>query len=67
MIDLDIVLWNGGRWHSRDLTIPHPAFRVREFVLAPAMAIARTWRDPVSGLTLAHLAARLTRRRATPR
>ena len=62
-LDLDIVLWSGGAWTSPGLTIPHPAFRARGFVLAPALAIARTWRDPLSGLTIAHLAARLRRPR----
>ncbi len=67
VLDLDIVLWSGGNWQARSLTIPHPAFRTREFVLVPARIVARTWRDPVTGLTIGHLAARLTRRRATPR
>ena len=62
-LDLDIVLWSGGAWTSPGLTIPHPAFRARGFVLAPALTIARTWRDPLSGLTIAHLAARLRRPR----
>lgn len=60
-LDLDIVLWSGGAWTSPGLTIPHPAFRTRGFVLAPALAIARDWRDPLTGLTIAHLAARLRR------
>jgi 2-amino-4-hydroxy-6-hydroxymethyldihydropteridine diphosphokinase len=67
VLDLDIVLWSGGAWQARTLTIPHMAFRQREFVLIPALKLARNWRDPRTGLTIAHLAARLTRRRATPR
>lgn len=66
-IDLDIVLWSGGRWRSRALTIPHRAFRVRDFVLTPAAALAPDWRDPVTGLTLRQLRTRLTRARAIPR
>ncbi|KQN89708.1 7,8-dihydro-6-hydroxymethylpterin-pyrophosphokinase [Sphingomonas sp. Leaf231] len=66
VIDLDIVLWSGGAWRSATLTIPHPAFRVRAFVLTPASAIAPRWRDPQSGLTLRQLHARLTRSRAAP-
>jgi 2-amino-4-hydroxy-6-hydroxymethyldihydropteridine diphosphokinase len=61
VLDLDIVLWSGGCWTSEHLTVPHPRFRDRPFVLAPAATIAPRWRDPVSGLTLRHLAARLTR------
>lgn len=57
-LDLDIVLWNGGAWHSPGLTIPHPAFRERDFVLAPAAQIAPHWRDPVSGRTVRQLARR---------
>ena len=60
-LDLDIVLWSRGAWTSPDLTIPHPAYRARAFVLSPALAIARNWRDPLTGLSIAHLAARLRR------
>ncbi|MDP3675708.1 MAG: 2-amino-4-hydroxy-6-hydroxymethyldihydropteridine diphosphokinase [Novosphingobium sp.] len=60
-LDLDIVLWSAGSWASPGLFVPHPAFRERNFVLGPALAIARTWRDPLTCLTIAHLAARLRR------
>lgn len=58
VLDLDIVLWNGGAWSEPGLTVPHIAFRERRFVLDPAAAIAPLWRDPVTGLTLRQLAAR---------
>ena len=61
VLDLDIVLWSGGAWGSSQLTIPHPAFRMRRFVLQPAAAIAPHWRDPITGLTLRQLLARLKR------
>jgi 2-amino-4-hydroxy-6-hydroxymethyldihydropteridine diphosphokinase len=67
VLDLDLVLWSGGCWAGPGLTVPHPEFRHRGFVLGPASAIAADWRDPVTGLTLAHLAARLTRSRPLPR
>lgn len=67
VLDLDIVLWSGGAWSSPDLTVPHPAFRSRAFVLAPAAAIAPRWRDPLTGLTVRHLLTRLTRPRPAPR
>ena len=67
VLDLDIVLWSGGVWSSPGLTVPHPEFRERSFVLIPAKAIAGTWRDPVTGLSLRHLQARLTRPRPAPR
>ena len=65
VIDLDIVLWSGGAWWSRDLTIPHAAFRERDFVLVPLLRVAPEWRDPIGGLTVRQLRARL--RRAQPR
>lgn len=59
VLDLDIVLWSGGCWVSArgasGLTIPHPLFRTRDFVLRPAAAIAPHWRDPASGRTLRQL------------
>lgn len=67
VIDLDLVLWSGGAWRSPDLTIPHPAFRSRDFVLRPLLALAPAWRDPVTGLTVRQLATRLTRNRPVPR
>ena len=67
VIDLDIVLWSGGAWSSAGLTVPHREFRNRDFVLAPMLQVAPGWRDPISGLTMRHLAARLTRRPPTLR
>ena len=67
VIDLDIVLWSGGLVSEPRLQVPHPLFRTRDFVLGPAAAIAPHWRDPLTGLSLAHLHARLTRRRPLPR
>jgi 2-amino-4-hydroxy-6-hydroxymethyldihydropteridine diphosphokinase len=63
VIDLDIVAWSGGIWSSSKLTIPHPEFRKRGFVLGPLCQIARDWRDPVTHLTAGHLLARLDRER----
>ncbi len=71
VLDLDIVLWSGGRWASPGLTLPHRAFRERLFVLGPAAEIAPHWRDPAPGRTRGHtlrqLAARLTRPGRLPR
>lgn len=62
-LDLDIILWSGGSWHSPSplLIVPHPAYRTRDFVLRPALAIAPHWRDPLTGLTIAQLHHRATR------
>ena len=66
-LDLDVVLWRGGVWATPGLTIPHPQFRARDFVLGPARQIAPDWRDPLTGLTVAQLHARLTRPRPLPK
>jgi 2-amino-4-hydroxy-6-hydroxymethyldihydropteridine diphosphokinase len=58
VLDLDIVLWDGGAWSSPGLTIPHVAFRERPFVLRPALAVAADWRDPLTCLTVRQLARR---------
>jgi 2-amino-4-hydroxy-6-hydroxymethyldihydropteridine diphosphokinase len=61
VLDLDIVLWSGGKFRSRGLSIPHPALGKRSFVLQPLSAIAPSWR--VTGaLAARHLAHRLARR-----
>lgn len=66
VIDLDIIGWSGGAWASPGLAIPHAAFRQRAFVLDPLAALAPRWRDPLTGLTVRQLRARLTRRRPLP-
>jgi 2-amino-4-hydroxy-6-hydroxymethyldihydropteridine diphosphokinase len=63
VLDCDIVLWSGGVWSAHALTVPHPAYRARRFVLGPATAIAADWRDPITGLSLRQINARLTRPR----
>ena len=61
VLDLDLILWSGGPFRSRRLTIPHPALQERNFVLGPLAAIAPDW--PVIGaMTARQLAARLSRR-----
>ena len=57
-LDLDLLLWSGGRVNSRRLTVPHRLLRGRDFVLGPLSAIAARWRDPVTGFSIAQLAAR---------
>ncbi|XOU69617.1 2-amino-4-hydroxy-6-hydroxymethyldihydropteridine diphosphokinase [Sphingomonas sp. VDB2] len=58
-VDIDIILWSGGPWRSRTLTIPHAAYRTRAFVLTPLLAVAPDWRDPHLAMTVRHLHARL--------
>ena len=62
VLDLDLVVWSGGRFRSRGLTIPHSRLSDREFVLGPLAAIAPAW--PIVGeLTAPHLLSRLGKRR----
>jgi 2-amino-4-hydroxy-6-hydroxymethyldihydropteridine diphosphokinase len=65
-LDLDIIGWSGGIHASPGLSIPHPHFRERRFVLAPLTQIAADWRDPVTRLTARQLLARLDRKRPRP-
>jgi len=46
VIDLDILLWSGGRWREPGLTVPHVALASRAFVLGPLARIAPDWRVP---------------------
>jgi 2-amino-4-hydroxy-6-hydroxymethyldihydropteridine diphosphokinase len=61
VLDIDLVLWSGGTFAAPNLAVPHRLFRTRAFVLDPAVRIAPRWRDPVTGLTVRQLHARLTR------
>ena len=58
-IDLDILLYGDLVLASPDLTIPHPRLRERRFVLAPLAQIAPDAIDPVTGLAVRALLARL--------
>ena len=58
VLDLDILAWDGGRFRSRRLTIPHAALERRAFMLLPLSQVAPDWR--LRGpLTARHLAHRL--------
>ncbi len=58
-LDLDLVLFGSLVLDDLDLVIPHPRFRERRFVLEPLSEVAGEWLDPVTGLTVAELLARL--------
>ncbi len=64
VLDLDIILWSGGRWSSPTLAIPHMQWRHRRFVTDPLAQIAPDWSDPLDRRTVRHIAYRL--RRAQP-
>lgn len=57
VIDLDIILWGDTMLKSERLTLPHTDFRRRAFVLAPLAEIAPDAVDPVTGRTIAEMAA----------
>jgi 2-amino-4-hydroxy-6-hydroxymethyldihydropteridine diphosphokinase len=66
VIDIDLVLWSGGAWVEPGLVVPHPAYRERDFVLRPLVAVAPGWRDPVGGRTPRQLLALVDRRAPRP-
>ena len=54
-IDLDLILYGNELIQTPGLTVPHPRFRERRFVLEPLAEIAPEWVDPVTGKTIAEL------------
>ena len=48
-IDLDIIFYGSLILDESGITIPHPKFRQREFVLKPLNEIAPSFKDPVTG------------------
>jgi 2-amino-4-hydroxy-6-hydroxymethyldihydropteridine diphosphokinase len=59
IVDLDILFYGALVLDTPDLTLPHPRLRERRFVLEPLAAIAPDLVDPVTGLTVGELLARL--------
>jgi len=54
-LDLDLILLGSMVVSEPGLTVPHPRFRERGFVLGPLSEIAPDLVDPVSGRTIADL------------
>ncbi len=54
-LDLDIILYGDLVTDTPWLTLPHPRFRERRFVLEPLARIAPWVRDPITGLTMQEL------------
>ena len=59
-LDLDLILYGQLIINESKLTVPHPRFRKRFFVLEPLAAIAPDWVDPVTGLTINELRLKLS-------
>jgi 2-amino-4-hydroxy-6-hydroxymethyldihydropteridine diphosphokinase len=54
-LDIDIIFYGRDVIRKPGLTIPHPAFYGRRFVLAPLAEIAPEFVDPLSGKTIRQL------------
>ncbi|GAC1300535.1 MAG: hypothetical protein NVSMB14_10890 [Isosphaeraceae bacterium] len=61
-LDIDILLFGDQLVEYQNLIVPHPRMRIRRFVLAPLAEIAGEIVDPLSGLTIVELLARLDRK-----
>jgi 2-amino-4-hydroxy-6-hydroxymethyldihydropteridine diphosphokinase len=58
-LDLDLILYDELTLNTVALTLPHPRFRDRLFVVGPLASLAPDARDPVTGLTMGRLLERL--------
>ena len=58
-LDLDLILYGNLVLDEPGLTVPHPRFRQRRFVLAPMAEVAPDMIDPVTGRTVRDLEAAL--------
>jgi 2-amino-4-hydroxy-6-hydroxymethyldihydropteridine diphosphokinase len=54
-LDIDIIFYGSEIIRETGLTVPHPEFANRRFVLAPLAEIAPQFRDPVSRKTVRDL------------
>jgi 2-amino-4-hydroxy-6-hydroxymethyldihydropteridine diphosphokinase len=63
VLDLDLILYGDVVLDEPGLTIPHPRFRERAFVLEPLAEIAPDMVDPITGLTSAVLLERIRAQR----
>jgi 2-amino-4-hydroxy-6-hydroxymethyldihydropteridine diphosphokinase len=58
-LDADLVLYGDRVIDEEGLSVPHPRFREREFVLLPLVEIAPGMVDPVTGKSISELLTRL--------
>lgn len=58
-LDLDLILHGDKTIEEPGLTVPHPRFRERLFVLEPLAEVAPDWIDPVTGRPVTELLSAL--------
>jgi 2-amino-4-hydroxy-6-hydroxymethyldihydropteridine diphosphokinase len=51
-IDLDLILHSANVRRTRELTLPHPRYLQRDFVLRPLRGLHLGWRDPMTAAIL---------------
>jgi 2-amino-4-hydroxy-6-hydroxymethyldihydropteridine diphosphokinase len=54
-LDLDLVLYGDSIIEEDGLSVPHPRFREREFVLRPLAEIAPEMKDPITGKRISEI------------
>jgi 2-amino-4-hydroxy-6-hydroxymethyldihydropteridine diphosphokinase len=64
-LDLDLIVFGNRIIEEPGLTVPHPRFRERLFVLEPLAEVAPDWIDPATGQTFSAL-LRARRERPDP-
>jgi 2-amino-4-hydroxy-6-hydroxymethyldihydropteridine diphosphokinase len=65
-LDLDLILFGEERIEEQGLTVPHPRFRERLFVLEPLAEVAPGWIDPGTGTTISALLQQARREPSGP-
>lgn len=55
-LDVDVIFVGDAVVRTPDLTVPHPRWRGREFVVVPLLDVAPGYVDPETGLTVADVA-----------
>lgn len=57
VIDLDLIVYGSEVREGAQLTLPHPRYSQRKFVLVPMAEVMPTFRDPITGETIAEILA----------
>lgn len=47
-IDIDIILYGAHVRRDQTLTLPHPRYLARDFVMLPLRELSLPWRDPIT-------------------